>query len=78
MQVPPWYPVLQVAQAAPFFPQAVGSLPPLQVLLAQQPTQVVGSQVVAQLPDTHLSVPLQTLQAAPPVPQAVCSVPDMH
>jgi hypothetical protein len=80
LQVPLMHcsPVLQTAQVPPFLPQAEVELPPLQVLPEQQPTQVVGPQVVEQAWETHFSVPLQTLHAAPPLPHALCCVPDWH
>jgi hypothetical protein len=71
-------PLLQTAQVAPFLPQAAGSLPPLQTLFRQQPTQVVGPQLVLHCLETHFAVPLQTWQRAPPVPQAASRFPDWH
>jgi len=66
-----WSPV-HAEQAWPFVPQADTSLPPLQTLFSQQPTQEVGPHVELQAPDTHLSVPVQTLHWAPSLPQADC------
>ena len=68
-------PVLQAAHAAPFFPQAVGSLPPLQVVPEQQPTQFVGVQVVVQACDAQVWVPVHAMHATPPLPHAAVCVP---
>jgi len=72
-----WSPV-QAAHSWPLVPQAATSLPPLQTLFSQQPTQVVGPQVVLHAWSTHLSAPEQTAHWAPFLPQADCWAPDMH
>jgi hypothetical protein len=68
-------PILQAAQVAPFVPQNAGSLPPLQVVPEQQPTQFVGVQVVVHACETHVWVPVHATQAAPALPHALVWVP---
>jgi hypothetical protein len=68
-------PVLQAEQVVPFFPQNAGSLPPLQVVPEQHPTQFVAVQVVAQACETHVWVPVHATHAAPLLPHALARVP---
>jgi len=72
------WPVAHAWQALPLAPHAVLSLPLLQTLFSQQPTQFLSLQSALHAPPTHLSVPLHTAHAAPAAPHAACCAPDMH